>query len=301
MKINDIRTKFQTTTFSNYKKTHAAKELYKCLYYEKKEDALLWTVEFICSNGYIDLWNIYINYLCNHVHIHNPKLPIYLVKKFNEFKEIANKHQDLELRNIDEIRVIFFSITIILCDCKKDTLLDNPKFEFTFDINANLKAPNVSYIKLYFKPGDPKECFIALNEFTYHLKESKNKMDVLYWTDWIIEYELALLKKKIHIITIQRPFAPNTNIIWILWEIIFSCNYNSILEKILYSLFDLFKMKYTMATNKKKKCVIYVAIMFIINNIDYQKKLIDNNNILNDINNKILYTFEKIKKNEIVA
>ena len=60
-------------------------------------------------------------------------------------------------------------------------------------------------------------------------------------------------------------------------------------------------MKYNTSTNKKKKCLIYVAIMFIINNIDYQQKLIENNYILNDINDKILYTFDKIKKNEIVA
>lgn len=301
MKINDIRTNFSNTTFSNYKKSHAIKELYKSVYYEKKDEAFFWTAELLCSNGILDLWNVYIQYICKHIHIHNPKLPIYLVNKFNEFKQIANKINDLDLRNNEEIRIIFFSITSLICECKKGTILDSPKFVFTFDMNDTLKASNVSYIQPFFKSGDPKECFIALNEFTYHLKDTKNKMDLFYWLDWIIEFELTLLKKKRHIICIQRDFAPNKNIIWIIWEILFSCKYNSILDKIIVSLFELFKMKYNTSSNKKKKCVIHVCIMFIINTIDYQIKLIENSSILNNINEKILFTIERLKKNEIVA
>ena len=301
MKINDIRTNFSNTTFSNYKKSHAIKELYKSVYYEKKDEAFFWTAELLCSNSILDIWNVYIQYICKHIHINNPKLPIYLVNKFKEFKQIANKLNDLDLRNHDEIRIIFFSITALICECKKCTMLDSPKFVFTFDMNDTLKAPNVTYIQPFFKSGDPKECFIALNEFTYHLKDTKNKMDLFYWLDWLIEFELTLLKKKRHIICIQREFAPNKNIIWIIWEIIFSCKYNSILDKIIGSLFELFKMKYNTASNKKKKCIIHVCIMFIINTIDYQIKLIENSSILNNINEKISFTFERLKKNEIVA
>ena len=301
MKIIDIRKNFQTTTFSNYKKTHAIKELYNSLYYEKKDEALFWTGELLCSNFIIELWNVYIQYMCKHIHIHNPKLPLYLIKKFTEFKVIANKINDLDLRNSEEIRLLFFSITVIIGECKKDTILDSPNFNLTFDINSNLKAPNVSYIQPFFKPGDPKECFIALNELTYHLKDTQNKMDIFYWIDWIIEFELVLLKKKKHIICVQRQFAPNQNVIWMIWEILFSFKYNSILEKIIEALFELFKMKYTTATNKKKKAALQVAVMFIINNIDYQIKLIENSSVLNNLNDKIILIFERLKKNEIAS
>ena len=64
-------------------------------------------------------------------------------------------------------------------------------------------------------------------------------------------------------------------------------------------MFNLFKIKYTTATNKKKKCIIHLAVMYIINNIDYQKKLIENVAIFNNIEKNILITFEQIKKNEI--
>ena len=300
MKINDIRKNFHTITFSNYKKTHVMKELYASLYYEKKDQALFWTFELLCSGLVLDIWNIYIQYICKHIHISNPKLILYLVKKFNEFKVIANSLNDLDLRNNEEIRNIFFTITYIIGECKKDTVLDSPKFQLTFDLKDNLKAPNVEYIQPFFKPGDPKECFIALNEFTYHLKETKNKMDIFYWIDWIIDYETTLLKNKRHIVCVQRNFAPNKNIIWILWEIFFSCKYNSILEKIIESLFDLFKIKYTYATNKKKKCLLHVAVMFIINNINYEKPLLENNSLIS-LPEKIILIVERIKKNEIVS
>jgi hypothetical protein len=41
--------------------------------------------------------------------------------------------------------------------------------------------------------------------------------------------------------------------------------------------------------------------MFIINNINYEKPLLDNSNILKQLPEKILLIFERIKKNEIVS
>uniref|UniRef100_A0A6C0JIS2 Uncharacterized protein n=1 Tax=viral metagenome TaxID=1070528 RepID=A0A6C0JIS2_9ZZZZ len=301
MIIVDKRTSFNSTTFSNYKKSHVMKELLNSLYYQKREEAYFWTGDLLCSGLIIDLWNIYINFICKYIHINNPKMPIYINKKYNEFKEIANKINDFDLRNNDDIRSIFFSITTILLECKKDSIMDDLKFNVTFDIQTNLKAPNILYIQSFFRQGDPKEYFIALNEFVYHLKESKNKMDVLYWIEWIIEYELALLKKKKHTICVQRDFAPNTNIIWILWEIFFSYKSDNVLEKIIQSLFNLFRIKYTTATNKKKKYILHLCVMFIINNIDYQIKLIDNVIALNNVETNIKITFDKLKKNEIAS
>jgi hypothetical protein len=299
MKINDTRLTFQTTTFSNYKKGHVIKELVKSMYYQKMEEAFFWTGDLLCSGYIVDLWNIYIQFICKYIHVHNPKLPIYLYKKFEEFKSIANKKADLELRNNDEIRIIFFSITAMLCDCKKDSILDNLKFDLKLDVDTNLKAPNIQYIQPYFKVGDPKEYFIALNELVYHLKDTKNKMEVLYWIEWIIEFEQILIKKKKIIGTVQRSFAPNNNIIWLIWEILLSYNADPVLEKIIEALFHLFKIKYSTGTNKKKKCLIHLAVMFIITDVDYQKRLVDNVSIFNNIEKNILITFEQIKKSEI--
>ena len=87
--IKDTRTKFKSTTFSNYKKAQVIKKLNHAIYYQKIEEAFFWTCELMCTNLYLDLWNIYCIFACKYIHIDNPKLPIYINKKFNDFKQIA--------------------------------------------------------------------------------------------------------------------------------------------------------------------------------------------------------------------
>ena len=292
--IVDSRTVF-TNTFSNYKKSLAAKELMTSIYYQKNEDAYFWTAELLSSNCIIEIWDTYIEFMCKYTHIYNPKIPIYLHKKFLEFKEIAGEtNDDIKLRNIDEIRRLFFTLTLIFCSSKRECVLDIPAFQFNFEIDkmyTNLKAPNVSYIQNYFKNGDPKEYYIPLNELMFHLKETKNKMDIFYWIEWIIEYDALLLKNKKQLQCVKRAFAVNTNIIWIIWEILLSFD-----KQPIDSLLELFSIKYK--TNKKKKCILHLCAMYIISKVDYNIPILDTS-LLKNIEESINIAFEKIKKKEI--
>jgi hypothetical protein len=292
--IVDSRTVF-TNTFSNYKKSVAVKELVTSIYYQKNEDAYFWTAELLSSNCIIEIWDTYIDFMCKYTHIYNPKIPIYLHKKFLEFKEIAGTtNDDIKLRNIDEIRRLFFTLTLIFCSSKRECVLDIPTFQFNFEIDkmyTNLKAPNVSYIQNYFKNGDPKEYYIPLNELMFHLKETKNKMDVFYWIEWIIEYDALLLKNKKQLQCVKRQFAVNTNIIWIIWEILLSFE-----KQPIESLLELFSIKYK--TNKKKKCILHLCAMYIITKVDYNIPILDTS-LLKNIEESITIAFEKIKKKEI--
>ena len=62
MEIEDSR-QFSTTTFTNNKKTMVIKELEKCIYYQKLDEALIWTGDLLCSGFIIELWNLYIQIL----------------------------------------------------------------------------------------------------------------------------------------------------------------------------------------------------------------------------------------------
>ena len=292
--IVDSRTVF-ANTFSNYKKSVAVKELMTSIYYQKNEDAYFWTAELLSSNCIIEIWDTYIDFMCKYTHIYNPKIPIYLHKKFLEFKEIAGStNDDIKLRNIDEIRRLFFTLTLIFCSSKRECVLDIPVFQFNFEIDkmyTNLKAPNVSYIQNYFKNGDPKEYYIPLNELMFHLKETKNKMDIFYWIEWIIEYDALLLKNKKQLQCVKRAFAVNTNIIWIIWEILLSFE-----KQPIDSLLELFSIKYK--TNKKKKCILHLCAMYIITKVDYNIPILESG-LLKNIEESINIAFEKIKKKEI--
>lgn len=301
--IHDTRTQFRTHTFSNFKKTKVLKELENCIYYQKKEEAFYWTGELVCSGHILELWNLFLYVLCKYIHIHNPRLSLYIDKKFVEFKEHAAKANDLELRNNVRIRSILFSITLILCESKRDTILQDLHFEFKFEnIFTNLKAPNVDYIKPYFKEGDPKEIYIPLNECAYHLFETKNRLDIFYWIDWMIHYDELCLKKKKPLVCISRDFVTvkSTNFIWILFELFLSFQEPDVLLKIIQALVRLFSIKYTTYTNKKRKHILDLCVVLIIHDaVDFTTKIIENTSVFIPIEENINLIFEQIKKNEI--
>jgi hypothetical protein len=279
------------------------KELEKCIYYQKKEEAFYWTGELICSGHVLELWNLFLVVLCKYIHIHNPKLALYIDKKFIDFKEIANQSNDLDLRNKEEIRTILFSITLILCESKRETVLQDLHFEFKFEnVFTNLKAPNVDYIKPYFKEGDPKEIFIPLNECAYHLIETKNRMDIFYWIDWMIQYDEQCSKNKKPLHCVSRDFitVKSTNIIWILFELFLSFQEPDILYRVIQSLMKLFSIKYTPAINKKRKHILNLCVLLIIHDaVDFKTKIVENASIFIPIQENINMIFEQIKKNEI--
>jgi hypothetical protein len=304
MMIHDTRTQFRTQTFSNFKRTKVMKELETCIHYQKKEEAFYWTGEVICSGYILEIWNLFLYVMCKYIHINNPRLPLYIDKKFSEFKEISSKVQnDLDLRNNQEIRTILFSITLLLCQSKRDTVLEDLRFAFKFEnIFTNLKAPNVDYIKPYFKEGDPKEIYIPLNECAYHLIETKNKMDILYWIDWMIQYDESCIKKKKPLTCVERDFitVKSTNMIWILFELFLSFQEPDILLKVIQSLMRLFSIKYTPSINKKRKSILNLCVLLIIHDsVDFTTKIIENMSAFAHLQENINLIFEQIKKNEI--
>ena len=57
-------------------------------------------------------------------------------------------------------------------------------------LSDKLKAPSIEFVEGVFKPGDPKEMYVALNELAYNISASvKNSVSACYWVEWILEYE----------------------------------------------------------------------------------------------------------------
>ena len=124
-----------------------------------------------------------------------------------------------------------------------------------------MQAHNIEYGSRLFRDEDPKQLLIPINELAYHIIK-KNTIDCCYWIEWIIEYELTCRKKKIKLSGNRRDFAPSDcqrDIIWIVWELLleYSIAYSPIANKTVRALLDLFKIKYTSNTKRKRKHVIY--------------------------------------------
>jgi hypothetical protein len=315
--INDTREqkKFTGITFSKYKKSDAKKQLLTDLLDGKIEGGNYWAGEFICAGHFLDLWDIILLFLGKNIHLANPKLPIYLNIRFNDFKNIIQNgyhKNELEMRNNANIRELFAEIITILS-------LSNKKYDLTpikiskdaFDISVisdKLLADSTDYARIIYKKEDPKDIFIAVNEFVYNLINTKNTRDCCYWLEWLLAFETEYKhKKKVPLICYSRTFVDihenyKKDFIWIIWDIILrrSTFLKNDIEKVVKNLLDLFIIKYNPSCKKKRKFIIYNAILLLTENININTPVYKDNSKIKLIKNKINLIYREIKKNEIV-
>lgn len=316
--INDKRdqSEFKGKTFSKYEKSKVKKQLLSSLYNNNIEPACYWSIELICAGHYSDLWDIILLYIGRYIHIANPKLPIYIEMRFQSFKDIilgGYVGNELILRNNMKIRKLFAEIISILVFSKKKYALENlsikdkNEFDITYLTNR-LKAPNINYINNIFKENDPKEIFIAINEFNYHISnDSKDCTNATYWVEWILQYENLSKQRKIICKCETRAFVNvhekfMNDFIWMIWESLITRSKeknNIIYNKIILSLLNLFTIKYTNSCKRKRKYLIYFAICLLTENIDFNIPVISNKQILDNIISNINVVYKEAKKNEI--
>jgi hypothetical protein len=315
--INDKRSsaEFKGVTFSKFQKSKVKTELIHCLINSKVEPACYWAAELICAGHFGDLWEIIILYISRYIHLGNPKLPIYISMRFKNFKDIISNGyggNELAMRNNEKIRQLFAEIISLLCHSRKKHSLEAIKIKKVDEFNmthmaSRLKAPSIGYVQDIFKPDDPKELFIAMNEFAYHISsESKNSVSACYWLEWILEYETLCKHKKELCLGDTRQFAPiqdkfKNDIIWIVWDIILhECaeKKNQLITKIINALLEMFSIKYTVGVKKRRKFLIYFAVSLLADPCDFTIEIINNKKELDAIIKKIGVVYKDVKKNE---
>jgi hypothetical protein len=310
--INDKRGKkeFNGITFSKFKKSEAKKELLNCLLSGNIEQSCYWSAEFICSGDFLYLWDILFVFISKYIHIGNPKLPIYINSRLNLFKNILNSgysNDILKLRNNQTIRKNFIEVIGIICCSKKKNSYDIPKIKETafniIQITNKLTAKNKDAGYKIFKNEDPREIFIAINEFAWNI-QMKDTQRAIYWLEWVIEYQ-KLCKKKNIINKCARREYPVENkfqhdMIWIIWEIILDeSKRNTGLYKINTALLHIFCLKYKFSVNSKRKLIIYYAISLLTETYDTKIPVITNMRLIEKIKENSNEIYKQIKKNEI--
>ena len=317
--INDSRSEndFKNKTFSKFARSKVKKELLSCLYNNNLEPACYWSIELICAGHFSDLWDILLLYISRYIHLGNPKLPMYMEIRFQNFKTIISNGyigNELALRNNDKIRKLFAELIAVLCVSKKKhafeslAIKDKKEFDIT-NLTNRLKAPNINFGDKIFYNDDPKELFIAINEFAYHIsKSSKDITSACYWFEWIIQFEYMCKIKKIKCECERRELAPvnekfQMNIIWIIWTALIAESKkksNTLYNKAIMSLLNLYCIKYTPGSTRKRKYIIYCAISFLTENINFNIPLIENKKLIETVLNKINLIYKEVKKNEII-
>lgn len=316
--INDIREsgEFKSITFSGYKKTEVKKQFIDAILRAKIEPACYWCAELICAGHFLDIWECILLYLGKHIHSANPKMVVYLQKRYNIFKNIIDQGHFvsiLELRNNSTIRQLFSEMTTILVHSPKkhsfETLKIDKVEEFVITHMADrLKAPSLLYTEGLLEKGDPKELIIIINEFAYHIsQDSRNMHSAVFWIEWIIEYDHICNVKNEPSKCKRRANYPvenkyQTDIIWIFWDAILaqSKKLGPFIENIARGLVDLFCIKYTNATSKKRKYILYYAVELLTEPIPTNVELIETSKKewIDAINKNIHLIYKQVKKNE---
>ena len=315
--INDARQPgdFKGITFSNYKKLSVRNQLIQNIINGRIEPACYWCCELICAGHFMDVWENILHYVGKHIHIGNPKIVIYLEKRFELFRSIvenANCTHEIQLRNHPTIRELFSEIICTLTTSNRKHSFEPIKInrEEEFDMTQmteRLKAPSINYADNILKPDDPKELFIAVNEFSYHLsKDSHSVFNACYWIEWIIEFELICKKRKQSSKCETRVYIPVENkfkndIIWIMWDAIFKkCDTlkNPYITQLLTSLRNIFCIKYSAGTAKKRRYLLYFAVALVVEHVPTDVPLTANKQIITNVVSQINLIYKQIKKNE---
>lgn len=315
--INDIRTptQFKGMSFSNYKKTDVRSQFIENMKKGKIEPACYWCAELICAGHYMEVWETILHYVGKHIHLGNPKIIIYLEKRYEIFRNIMGQGiflNELQARNHPTIRKLFAEIICVLTISNKKHSFEPIKinrveeFDMT-QMTERLKAPTVTYAEEIFKKDDPRELYIAINEFAYNISPDRaNMLGASYWIEWTIDFDAICKKRKTPCFCEARGYAPvekkfKKDIIWLLWDALFLYSdkvANKYIEQLMKSLFNLFCIKYTTASCKKRRYLLYFAVALLTEPVPTNIELINNKQVIETVTEKINSVYKQIKKNE---
>ena len=291
-KICDTRdlNSFKVKTFSGYKKTDVINAVFKSIETKNIESVCNWCCECIISGYALILWEKLLIFATKKVHINNPNLPFYLLKKnkifMNQIERLGkSKENILLLRNSQMIRNLFFDVVSTITTSSKTKRYDkypkiDEKEDFQFhNIQKRLCAQMNILPDNIMRFNDPDELRIIINEFFTLLKNKQFGYDrCCYWTFWLIKWEQIHKKKKTSwTVDVREVQGVNpkycADIIWILWETIFeelNLRCNDDISKQIKSLYGLFKNNYSSGKRNTRLPILFNAIGYLTHNIHFQ-------------------------------
>jgi hypothetical protein len=280
------------------------------------ERTLHWVAELVCSGHFMEIWEVILYYFGKHIHLGNPRLTVYLENRFTIFRNIltqTNYTSELQIRNNTNIRKLFAEVICLLSFSPRKHSFEPVKINSVeeFDITQmteRLFAPNITFVEPIFKKDDPKELYIAINEFAFAISpECKDLIKACYWIEWVVEFDLICTKRKKRCICERRSWAQvenkfQKNIIWLIWEAILNQmeTKSEFTRKTLKSLLQLFCIKYTTGSCKKRRYLLYFAVGLLTETVQENIELIsiENKKMVSVITEQIDKLYKQIKKNE---
>lgn len=316
--INDIRKNFNGISFSKFKKTAVRDQLISAMASGKIEPACYWCAELVCAGHYMDLWETIMYYMAKHIHLANPKIAIYLEMRMQIFRNIVaqgNFVSELHLRNSPNVRSLFAEVICILTFSNRKHSFEAIKIDRVeeFDITQmtdRFKAPSVAYAEPVFRKDDPKELYIAVNELAYSV-DARNMLNACYWIEWIIEFDTICRKRKEPVRCEIRTEAAAVeakfkhDVIWLVWDVLVNAAMtrpanSEFLCKIIQANLSLFSVKYTTASAKRRKYLLYFSVSILTETVDMTVDIVNpaKKERMQTIIGRVNEIYRQVKRNE---
>ena len=147
---------------------------------------------------------------------------------------------------------------------------------------------------------------IAMNEFAYNISaEVHNMNNACYWVEWLTEFDTICKGKKEPTKCQARNYPVENKYrrdpIWMVWDTLthYASERNDVfITKTLAAVVDLFCIKYTPASAKKRRYLLYFAVALLTEQVQTNIEIIANKPFLETVVSQINNVYKQIKKNE---
>ncbi len=311
---------FKDKSFCGFKKTEVYKTLFRSIESGQIENACHWLTECMISGYSIDLLDKLIAFSSKLIHINNPKLPVYLHRKYMYFfKSIDNinvkkqKHLTIHFRNNLVLRNLMFDLVSILTISPKTKRYDkypkiNETTEFQFEsIKNRLRAQANFCPDTLFKFTDPEELRVVINEIMFHCKNiNSGYNEGAYWIAWIFQWEKKNKKMKQAFEIDEREIdnikpAYKKDVVWLLWSALLyeASTRDEPTKQQVFALYKLFKYEFTGPKRNLRIPIIYHTLGYLTHSVNFTLPLIYDKRIYIQCQCNVNYMFKMKKKHEI--
>jgi len=314
--INDMRTPadFAGITFSLFKRASVKRSLLESIFKGNIEEANYWAAELICCGCLIELWEVLLEVLGRYIYTANAKLPVLVMKCFNDFRMIASGNDDqLGLRNNLRIRTIFSEIVTILCLSRKKSKIEYVKIDEVQDfdllkLSSKMKAPNTDFARGIIQNEDPSEVFVAVNELSFNISQPiRNSMLANYWIEWILAFEKKCKQRKEHCQCKRRDFAPQSDntgkdISFLIWDVLLKetkRRNNKALLTIVENILELFKIRYSSGVKRKRRHLLYFTVSLLCEPLDLSIPAIGDEVVVKSVVKNISLVYSQVKQSQV--
>lgn len=296
---------FKKTTFSKYELSAVKKELLKSLVEGKLEQCCHWSTELVCSGHFTELWELVFLFFGKYVHAGNPKLPIYLELRLRAFVQAARAEPvELDLRNNLLVRKLVAEMMCVLALSPKRHGLEPVKVRKDeldlLNLHERFKAPGVTFAGKAFKPGDPKELFVPLNEFAYALHAKRN-VDACYWLEWMMQFEGAKKALKCAPREYVSGKSAATDFVWLFLDVLMGQlkKKGVVEEKVAASTLALFCINYTTAACERRRFLLYFLVALCCEPVAMDADIVPDKKIIEAVFPKCSLMYKDILRHSI--